>query len=741
MRKLMIVSWAILLMPLGLMAQLTVSGTIKDTKGKSVPGASITLKDTYDGATADSLGRFTFTTAEKGNFILLITAVGFKPAELPIVLADKKLAPLAISLKEQIDELRAVVVSAGSFAAGDAKRASILSSLDMATTGGANADITAALKTLPGAQQVNDQEGLFVRGGTGYETKQYIDGTLVNNPYFSSVPDISQRGRFSPFLFKGMVFSTGGYSAQYGQALSAALVMESIDLPDRSEVNASISPIFAGIGTNQLAKNKKYSWGANYNYTNLKAYFGLVKQTPDYFKMPVFHGGDANFRIKTKGGIIKYYTTFSQNDLGMRRADIDSAYLKDAFGLSNYNWYNNLSWREALGNGWKLQAGAGFSINRDEITQQVQDSFNVDKKFSNAVFWMRDKNFSLRNKQIAAQSKLMLEKRISGISTIRFGAEYWYSDNKISYNDSLYQLTDHYKALFAETNIYLTNDLAMTLGGRFEHNSIIDKAAIAPRAALAYKTGKEAQVSMAYGIFYQRPENNQIRGNDMDYTKSTHYILNYTKMNRSRLFRVEAYYKTYEHLVKTAPEYNNDGSGYARGAELLWKDKKLIPGFDYWISYSWLDTKRDYLNFPGRLQPNFAATHTASLVTKKFFMPIKTGFNFTYSYATGRPYYQFMLQPDQKYRIADQGKTSDFHNLGFSANYVPHAGNPNAKTHMVFLASITNVLGNKQVSGYNYSYNGSVKQPILPPANRFFLIAVFLSWGVDRTDDIINNNL
>ncbi|RXK83376.1 TonB-dependent receptor [Filimonas effusa] len=721
--------------------QVTIGGSVKDKKGRPIPLASVTLKNSYDGATTDSMGRYSFQTTETGAQLLVISIMGYKPFEQTIIIQGTAAISVNASLAEQIDELRAVVVSAGSFPAGDAKRANIMSSLDMATTGGANADITAALKTLPGTQQINDQEGLFVRGGTGYETKQFIDGTLVNNPYFSSVPDISQRGRFSPFLFKGMVFSTGGYSALYGQALSAALVMESIDMPERSEVDASLSPIFASIGTQQLAKNKKSSWGVNYNYTNLTAYFNIVKQKPDYFKTPVFHGGDANFRIKTKNGIIKYYTTFSKSDLGLRREDIDSSYLKDAFGLSNYNWYNNLSWRENLGNGWKMQAGTGFSINKDDISQHVQDQANADKQFSNAVFWMRDKNFMLHNKQIAAQARLVLEKRLSGINNIRFGSEYWYSRNNISYNDSSYVLPDHYKALFAESNIYITNDLALTVGGRLEHNSSIDKMAVAPRATFAYKTSKDAQVSLAYGIFFQKPENSQLRGNDMRYTKASHYILNYTKMTRLRLFRAEAYYKKYEHLVKTAPEYSNNGDGYAKGVEVLWRDRQSIKGFDYWVSYSYLDTKRDYLNFPERMTPNFAADHTVSLVTKRFFTSIKTGFNFTYSFATGRPYYNLQQQTNQKYRIADAGTTKDFHNLGFSMNYVPNAGNPKARTNMVLLASVTNVLGAQQVSGYNYSYSGLVKSPILPPAKRFFLIGIFLSWGVDRTDDIINNNL
>src|SRR5205085_8988340 len=105
----------------------------------------------------------------------------------------------------------------------------------------------------------------------------------------------------------------------------------------------------AGVGTQQLAKDKKSSWGINYGYVNVGLYFSLVKQTPDYFKIPQFHNGDANFRFKTKrGGIVKYYTTFSYSNLVLRRHDIVSINLKDAFALKNYNWYNNLSWRENL---------------------------------------------------------------------------------------------------------------------------------------------------------------------------------------------------------------------------------------------------------------------------------------------------------------------------------------------------------------------------------------------------------
>lgn len=736
-----------------LTAQTLISGTVKDTKGHPLRGVSIAIKDSYDGAVSDSLGNFRFSASDKGVHAITVTNVGYNPYEQPITMDGSPLV-LHFQLKEQLSELKAVTITAGSLSTGDAKRGAVLSSLDVATTAGSNADITAALKTLPGAQQVGESEGLFVRGGAGYEAKQFIDGSLVANPYFSSVPDIASRGRFSPFLFKGTVFSTGGYSALYGQALSSVVLLESIDLPEKSEVDASISPIIVGVGTQQLAADKKSSYGFSYNYVNVGLYFNAVKQVPDYFAMPQFHNGDANFRIKTKhGGIIKYYTTFAYSDLGLRRQDLDSLNMKDAFALANHNWYNNLSWREYLNNGWKMDLSSSYSTNLDNIRQQVQNAGNKLQSFPDSLFWMNYKQFGIDQRQDLSQVKAVFDKKLGGISAIRFGSEYQYAYNYQKFRtpqygiDTLYKFKDNYNAVFAESDIYLTNDIAAKVGVRYEHSSIINKSDIAPRVSLAYKTGPVSQFSLAYGIFYQKPENSQLfYTTNVGFTKATHYVVNYQKMTKDQIFRIEAYYKKYEDLIKTVPinyffsTYDNSGSGYAKGIELFWRDKKTIKDFDYWISYSYLDTKRNYLNYTAQLMPTFAANHTASIVMKKFFTKIKSGVNLTYSFATGRPYYNFMLNGNTKYVMADSGRTKDYNSLNFSGEYVPSIGKK-SRSFLVLFASVSNVLGYNAVYGYNYSYSGMYKQPIIPPAKRFYFIGCFISWGVDRTQDAINNNL
>ncbi len=745
-KKLAIV-FSLLLICSGVFSQTQISGTVKDTKGHPVPGASISVKNSFDGATSDSLGKYSFNSSDTGLQTLKISSVGYRSIEVTLQISGKSIL-MDLQIKEEPNELKAVTISAGSFAAGDSKRGAVMSSLDIATTAGSNADITAALKTLPGTQQVGEQEGLFVRGGTGQETKQFIDGSLVNNPYYTSVPDISTRGRFSPFLFKGTVFSTGGYSALYGQALSSVLLLESVDLPEHSEIDASISPIVVGVGTQQLADNKKYSWGMSYSYVNAAVYFGLVSQKPDYFRLPAYHNADANFRIKTNnGGMIKYYTTFAYNDLGLRTQDIDSPALKNAFNLANHNWYNNLSWRQPLNNGWRMTLMTSFSTNLDNIQQQVQGPDNQPRIFPDTAY-MQSKNFILANKQNLTTGKAVFEKKLSGLSSFRFGAECWYNNNPLTYNDTLKVLHDQLISGFSEVSIFLTNELAAQLGVRYEYSSLLKQSDLGPRVSLAYKTGKDAQISAAYGIFYEKPDNQQLFYTpDLKFTEATHYILNFQKMNKDQIFRIEAYYKLYNNLVKTIPMgynyfgYTNGGSGYADGIDFFWRDKKTFKDFDYWISYSYIDTKRQFMNYPSKITPDFVANNTASLVMKRFITNWKAGFNLTYTFATGRPYYNFMVNNEGKFYIADEGRTIDYQSLNFSCEYIPSLGKVKPKTFIVLFASMSNVLGYNAIYGYHYSFNGQTKQPITPPANRFYFVGCFLSWGVDRTQDAINNNL
>ena len=680
---------------------------------------------------------------------MLATAIGYKSHEQPLNL-DEKNDSIVIILKEEITELEAVTISAGTFEASDRKRASaVLDPIDIVTTASANGDITGALKTLPGAQQVGESEGLYVRGGTAAETKTFIDGTLVNNFFYSSVPNVAQFSRFSPFIFKGTVFSTGGYSALYGQALSSALILESIDLPDRSSASVGLTILSANAGFQQLSKDKRSSWGINYGYTNLAPAFAVIRQKQDYSHAPAYHNADANFRIKTSNtGILKYYGYFSSNKLAFTTNSIDSVGYLDRFAISNTNIYHNLSWREAIGKRWKINIGGSYTNNKDHINGSMQD-VNKNDVLLNALEF---KNFKVDTKGDYFNAKFVLEKRLKGLSAIRFGAEYNYSHDKLkytAYDGQAYpgRMTESINSFFAETDIYITNALAAKAGGRMEYSTIVEKANFAPRVSVAYKLSKGTQASLAYGVFYQDPERKYLpSANKLDFMKATHYIVQFQRVINQQSFRAEVFYKKYDNLIKTSftnqqeSAINNNGFGDAKGIEFFWRDKKTFKNLDYWISYSYLDTKRDFLNFPFAIAPNFAAKHTGSLVIKRFVQDWKMNLNAAYNYASGRPYYNIGYY-NGNYKFNDRGTIPDYHNVSFSINYLPFIGKKDPKSYTVWVMQISNIFNIKQTYGYQYSYNGIRKEAIVPSSRMFVFIGAFISFGVDRSDEIINNAL
>src|SRR5438309_8453129 len=83
----------------------TITGTVRDAKAHLIPGVSIALKDSYDGATTDSTGNFSFTTTEKGAQTLTATAVGYKLFENPITISSGT-QQVNIVLKEEVTELK-----------------------------------------------------------------------------------------------------------------------------------------------------------------------------------------------------------------------------------------------------------------------------------------------------------------------------------------------------------------------------------------------------------------------------------------------------------------------------------------------------------------------------------------------------------------------------------------------------------------------------------------------------------
>lgn len=703
-----------------LLAQTQISGIVKDDKGEPLPGVNLLIKNSYDGTSSGSDGSFSFSTEEKGKQTIMATFVGYKTFEQEIDVDSKELQ-FSISLREEINQLDAVVISAGSFTAGEEKRRTILKAIDIATTAGATADIAGALNTLPGTQKVGESGRLFVRGGDGNETRTFIDGMAVLDAYGPAAPNTPSRGRFLPFMFKGTSFSTGGYSAEYGQALSSALVLNSKDKAEMNQTDIGLLSVGADVAHTQVWD--KASWTGKIQYTDIRPYFGLINQRVDWKTPLVSLEGSTAYRQQVGKGMVKLFGNFNSSSLATYNHDILDPSLKQEYQLNNDYRYGNISYQTPLNEKWDLRSGFSYTLNSNKVKLDGSP---------------------LNESEKGIHAKSVLEHSVSDRLELRFGGEVLdrnYEASRIDEATNQTQTLEFREAVassFAEAELYGSKKFVTKVGGRFEYNSLNNQSSIDPRVSVAYKPGKKGQFSFAYGSFRQSAKNQYVRmNNQLDQERAEHFILNYQIISDRKTFRIEAYYKNYFDLVKFADAnptaITSTGTGYAKGIELFWRDNETIKNVDYWISYSFLDTKRNYLNYPLAAIPTFASKHNFSFVYKHFVKSIKSQLGFTYSYSSGRPYYNPNLTSD----LFQSQRTAAYQDLSANVSYLP-------KNWLIIYASCTNVLGRDNIFGYEYSSNSDasgeyVSRAVVQPAARFVFLGIFITISKNKSINQLPN--
>ncbi|MDB5285839.1 MAG: TonB-dependent receptor plug [Mucilaginibacter sp.] len=690
-------------------------GIIHDKKERPINGASVIVAGTFRATSTDSLGRFTINDVIiKDSLIIKVSAIGFDDAFVKLAVVQLR-KQITITLSEKTADLKEVIISAGSFEAGDAKKTTILKPFDLATVAASPPDVFKAINELPGTSKVGESEGLYVRGGAASETKAVIDGLIVQDPFFSSVPGVAQSGRFSAFLFKGTSFSTGGYSAQYGDALSSVLLLNTQDLAQASSQTLVLST--AGISGNLTQRWQNTSLVVNAKYYNLRPSFFINKQNYTYNTAPQGAGGNFIFRTQDKqGGIFKLYASYDQNKVNLQIPYLYVDGKEAAYSLDGKNVYINSSYKKTLGK-WLVNAGSSFSTNHDYINFDTSRVVKQDSRI---------------------QGRAVLSRYIGERSKLIFGSEVQDVQYKNTLNSRTYRLNEVLVSNFAEAEFYLGNKIAARAGIREEGSKTLHQTNIAPRASIAYVLNPNSQFSAGYGNFYQLPQETYLYTNhNLSFEKATHYILNYQYTKNSRTFRLEGYYKNYSNLVTEddttsfrpfnssripTGSTSHTGYGYAKGFDIFWYDKKSVKNLDYWIAYSYLDTKRLFENYPIAATPTFAANHNISVVVKYNIPETSINLGFTYNYTSGRPYYN----PNHPF-LSD--RTPSVNNLIFSGNYSWFVKN---NLFAVFLYA-DNILGIHNVYNYYYASQGDHHYTLTPPAYRSIYAGINITLAKRKT--------
>jgi len=599
----------------------------------------------------------------------------------------------------------------------------MLNPIEIATTASSDGDVYGALSTFPGVQKQGETGEIIVRGGEASETRTYIDGMLVSSPYSSTTPDLPARGRFTPFMFNGVMFSTGGYSAEYGQALSSVLELQTPGNFD--EQITSISLMNVGFGASHTHKGLNSGFSGEFNYINTGLYFAMASHDLDWVSIPKSINGKFSYRSKLgKSGTLKTDAMLSHGYSRLNYSKQNIGY--DFVGLTNNNAFIKTTYNTELGEKWLLKTGIAYNRNMDNMKL---DTDNLGK-YMNTMHM----KFSLVNHS----SERLTLKTGADANYMNYSFNFSMDDDTMDTYPSpgsvpgviKLDVEDWILAGYTEGDIRLLKKVALRLGVRGEYSTYTGKYNLAPRSSLAVKVGENSQVSAAWGLFYQQGQQDYLKYTaDLGFESARHILLNYQYQKDDRIFRTEVYDKRYNNLIRYTPgqyaEYenlDNSGHGYARGIDLFWKDSKSLKNTTYWISYSYVDSKRLYRDYPVTATPAFVSPHNLSVVYKYWWQRITTQFAMTYTYSSGR------LYNDPNSTDFMTGRTPAIHDLSANLSYVRSIFG----WMTVFHVSVSNLMGQEHIYGYRFTEDPDqpgqyVSSPIKNLIRRTIIIGAFIS--------------
>ena len=665
-----------------LTAQSMISGIITDGKDP-LAGANVFIMGTIDGCLADSLGQFAFQTSKTGEVTLKATFIGYEDFMLTTDISQ--LTHCTIQMKEQATNIDEVVVTASTFHFGKSDSFKTMDALDVVMAGNSCGDVVAALQTLPGTQMVGENGKLYVRGGESEECQTFVNGMHVLVPYSTNTANNTVRGRFSPFLFKGISFSLGGYGGEYGQALSAVLPMETTDKAESDKYGVSASLVDWNVGGTKALANSSLSFNAA--LTSMGLYNKLFSERFDFFRPYRKLSGEAQYKKEfSTTGVMKSYIGYDLTSVGQR---IDGRNLS----LKEHNIYANITRKASIGHGYSLFTG----IANSSVISDINHARTAGDHYHN-----------FRNE---VHLKAEIRKVCSRALKLSAGMEDYFRHSTLSYETSQYHLDYNILATHVDAQWRIIPRLFLNLSARAE--MMETDWSIMPRATLSFIPNNNLQLSLVAGRYSQVAEDDYLALSRKTLGQSTadHAILSLQYKTKGILLRIEPYLKSYHHLPLLANgSYLPQGHGSSRGVDLFVENNTLIKNLTTTLSYSYNDAERLYLDYTTPHMPEYASRHNLRLTAK--YGIGKTIIGLAETYASKRHF--------------AEGKVPYFNSLDANLTYL-------LSPKVIVYASLNNILGRTNIFGID-----SKGLPVTATRDRFLYIGIFVSLKNNKAYDISN---
>jgi hypothetical protein len=591
-----------------------IAGRIVGTDGLALAGARVGLAGLPPVATTDENGEFELTGLEPGRYRIEAGAAGFSTGRTASVrVRTGRTAEVRIMLAPLAPELAEIVVTTSRYALGynEPQASTFLTQADVEALPKLADEPLRVIQRLPGSAATGISAQTHIRGGEFDESLLVLDGLPLYEP-FHLKNFLAPVSMFDAHAIESMDVSSGGFTANYGDRMSAVIDITPLSAPEERYTELGLSLFHASALSAGTFASERGEWLASARRSNLDLLSRIGESDvgkPEYF--------DAFGRVSFA---LSDATTLSGSALTSR--DEIRANTSDETERVDAEYRNTYVW-----GGWEQKWPANFAsrlvLALTDVDNEREGSINDPGQRTGSVDERRTLRtgvgrLDLRHKAERFYTRFGVEGRevkakYRYASTITFEPDFPLPGDPggTVIRDLAPEPDGHQFGAYVTTRARVTDALTAEIGLRWDNQTYDDVEGpeqYSPRFNLMYDLTPQTRLRIAWGRFWQAQGVNELQvedGVDTFYEpqRADHLIFSVEQaLPRDLDLRIELYQKDYDRVrphfenlfdpVKLLPELEPDrvevapDRGRARGVEMSLSRQDDGP-WSWWLSYAW----------------------------------------------------------------------------------------------------------------------------------------------------------
>ena len=280
---------------LGMNAQVKLSGKVTDENGSPIEFASVRIDGTAIGTNTDTKGDYNLSVPQRDTVMVVFSCIGYSDVRRRLI-EPKGNMTLNAKLYAKTEQLNDLVVTEFK------KQTNQMQGIDLSkinlTPDVAGGGVEAVITTMAGVSSKNEMSSQYmVRGGSYDENSVYINGIEIYRPQLISSGQQEGLSIINPDLVNSVNFSTGGFSAEYGDRMSSVLDITYRE-PESLEGAVSMSLLGGSLAFGQ--GTKRFSQMHGFRYKRNSSLLGSLETKGEYDPQYFDYQTHLNFSISDR---------------------------------------------------------------------------------------------------------------------------------------------------------------------------------------------------------------------------------------------------------------------------------------------------------------------------------------------------------------------------------------------------------------------------------------------------------